>query len=118
MKVTEGRGAAAIVDAAGVKSSINAWDGVAALGARVAMVGIPSGPVDMPLAALQLKNITVWTGLGDPTHMNTLLQKIKEAVLDPTPVFSETIPFDCILSGLHEFISRKPGLIKPLIIVG
>ncbi|KAE8382402.1 chaperonin 10-like protein [Aspergillus bertholletiae] len=118
MELTGGRGAEAIVDAAGVKGSVDSWSSVAAVGAKVAMVGIPSASVEMPLAALQMKNITIWMGLGNTAYMDTLLQFIQDGVLDPSPIFSEVIPFDNIETGLHEFISRKPGLLKPLITVG
>lgn len=119
MKLTGGRGADAIVDAAGVKSSINSWPSVAALGAKIAMVAIPSGPVEMPLAQLQMKAATIWMGLADTSRarMDTLLQRIKDGSLDPSPILTETIAFSEIETGLREFISRKRGLIKPLILL-
>ncbi|KGO37909.1 Polyketide synthase, enoylreductase [Penicillium expansum] len=118
MKLTGGRGADAIVDAAGVKNSINCWPSVAALGAKIAMVAIPSGPVELPLAQLQMKAITIWMGLADTSRvrMDTLLQFIKNGSIDPSPILTEAIPFSEIETGLREFISRKPGLIKPLIL--
>ncbi|KAJ5148305.1 Polyketide synthase enoylreductase [Penicillium atrosanguineum] len=118
MALTGGCGAEAIVDAAGVRGSIDSWPSVAAVGAKIAMVGIPTAPVEMPLAALQMKNITLWMGLGNLAHMDNLLQFIQEGVLDPSPIFSEVTTFDNIETGLNEFISRKPGLVKPLISIG
>ncbi|KAJ5221727.1 Polyketide synthase enoylreductase [Penicillium citrinum] len=118
MKLTNGRGAEAIVDAAGAQSSINCWGSVAALGAKISMTAVPSGPVEVPLAQLQLKSVTLWTGLADPTRSrrDTLLQAIKDGALDPSAIFTETVQFDQIETALNEFMSRKKGLIKPLIV--
>ncbi|CAI7656908.1 unnamed protein product [Penicillium manginii] len=118
MRLTDGRGAEAIVDAAGVKNSINSWCSVAALGAKVSLVAVPSGPIEMPLSELQTKSVTMWAGLADPTQARreTLLEAIRNGTLNPSAIFSETVSFDKIETSLQEFISRKPGLIKPLIV--
>lgn len=117
-ELTGGRGAEAVVDAAGAKATISAWSKVAALGARVAMVAIPGTPVEMDLAALLSRNITLWMELGDLGHMDELLDLISAGRLDPSPVFTETAPFECIETTISEFVARKPGLVKPLITVG
>ncbi|MBU4214043.1 MAG: alcohol dehydrogenase catalytic domain-containing protein [Actinobacteria bacterium] len=116
--LTDGRGAQAVVDAAGVPATIGAWAAVAAVGARIAMVGMPAGPVEMALGALQMKNISVWTGLGDLGHMDMLLAMIVAGRLDPAPIFTETVPFDRIETAIAQFIARKPGLVKQLVTVG
>ncbi|MBU4336430.1 MAG: alcohol dehydrogenase catalytic domain-containing protein, partial [Actinobacteria bacterium] len=116
--LTDGRGAQAVVDAAGVPATIGSWGPVAAVGARVAMVGMPAGPVEMVLGALQMKNISLWTGLGDLGHMDMLLAMIAAGRLDPAPIFTETVPFDGIVTAIGEFIARKPGLVKQLVTVG
>lgn len=116
--LTGGRGAEAIVDAAGAKATIASWGKVAALGARVAMVAIPGAPVELDLAALLNRNISLWMGLGDLGHMDTLLALIAAGKLDPSPVFTETVPFDRIEGAISDFIARKPGLVKPLITLG
>lgn len=115
--VTSGRGAEAIVDAAGVPGTIGAWFDVAAVGARVGMVGIPAGPVPLALGALQMKNVSLWTGLGDLGHMDALLAMIAAGRLDPSPMFTATVPFDGIESAIADFVARKPGLVKQLVTV-
>lgn len=115
--LTLGRGAEAVVDAAGAKATIAAWSRVTALGGRVAMVAIPGSPIEIDLAALLNRNITLWTGLGDLGHMDTLLELIAAGKLDPSPVFTETVPFERIEGAISDFIARKPGLVKPLIVV-
>ncbi|KAF9887174.1 hypothetical protein FE257_010428 [Aspergillus nanangensis] len=117
-EITGGRGAEATIDAAGVKGSISLWSEVTAIGGKVAVVAIPSGPVEVSLSAIVMRNITIWTGLGDVTHMDMLLGHINDGRLDPSPIFSETVAFDDIENTLKDFVSRKPGLIKPFIIVG
>jgi alcohol dehydrogenase len=116
--LTSGRGAEAIVDAAGVPATIAAWAQVAAVGARVGMVGMPAGPVELVLGALQMKNVSLWTGLGDLGHLDMLLAMIAAGRLDPAPIFTETVPFDQIERAIAEFVARKPGLVKQLITVG
>ena len=113
--LTAGRGVEAIVDAAGVPGTINAWQGTAAIGAKVAMVGIPDAPVEMNLTAMLEKNIALWTGLGDLGQMDMLLNMIAAGVLDPSPIFTETTSFKHIETSIAEFMARKPGLVKPLI---
>ncbi len=114
---TAGRGAEAIVEAAGVPATIGSWVEIAAIGATVGMVAIPGGAVDIPVGAMQMKNISLWTGLGDLGHMDMFLDLIATGVLDPTPIFTETLPFTDIERAIAEFLDRKEGLIKPLIIV-
>lgn len=115
--LTGGVGAEAVVDAAGVPATIASWVQVGAVGARVAMVGIPAGPVEMVLGALQMKNISLWTGLGDLGHMDMLLAMIAAGRLDPSPIFTEQVPFDQIEGAVAQFIARKPGLVKQLVTV-
>ncbi|WP_321857313.1 alcohol dehydrogenase catalytic domain-containing protein [Paraburkholderia tropica] len=114
-ELTGGRGAEAVVDAAGVQATVSAWEPVAAIGARIAMVGIPAAPVELNLTAMLEKNITLWTGLGDLGQMNTLLALIESGKLDPSPIFTETVPFDNIENAIGEFVNRKHGLVKPLV---
>jgi len=116
--LTGGRGAEALVDAAGVKATIDSWEAVAAVGARVAMIAIPAGPVELRLAALLQKNVSLWMGLGDLGHMDVFLELIAAGKLDPSPIFTETVPFDRIERVIGEFIAGKPGLVKPLVTVG
>ncbi|MFW7413988.1 zinc-dependent alcohol dehydrogenase, partial [Demequina sp. SO4-18] len=115
--LTAGRGAEAIVEAAGVPATIGSWTELAAIGATVSMVAIPGGPVDIPVGAMQMKNISLWTGLGDLGHMDMLLDLIVTGVLDLTPIFTETVEFADIERAIADFIDRKEGLIKPLITV-
>jgi alcohol dehydrogenase len=116
-KLTGGGGVEAIVDAAGVKATISAWSKVGAIGAKVAMVAIPGAPVEVDLASLLFRNISLWMGMGDLSHMDDLLALIASGKLDPSPVFTETVPFVQIEKAIGDFVARKPGLVKPLIIV-
>lgn len=116
-KLTNGKGVEAIVEAAGVKATISSWPKVAAVGAKVGMVAIPGTPLEMDLNALLFKNISLWMGLGDLGHMDELLELIAAGKLDPSPVFTETLPFVQIEKAIGEFVARKPGLIKHLIAV-
>tara|TARA_Y100000782_G_C10180966_1_gene264071 strand:- start:866 stop:1912 length:1047 start_codon:yes stop_codon:yes gene_type:complete len=117
MELTGGRGVDAIVDAAGVPATIQSWAAVGAVGAKVAMIGIPGAPIEVNFTELLFKNISIWTGLGDLAHynMNHLLSLIENKVLDPTPIFTENSSFDKIETAISEFIDRKPGLVKPLV---
>ena len=115
--LTNGRGAEAIVDAAGAKATMDAWFGVGAVGARVSVVAIPGGPVEVNLPAMLFKNMSLWTGLGDLGKMDMFLELIAEGKLDPSPIFTETLSFDGIETAIAEFMARKPGLIKPFITV-
>lgn len=114
-QLTHGKGVEAIVDAVGAKATIQSWTEVAAIGAKVAMVGIPAEPLELNLAAFLHKNISLWTGLGDLRCMQMLMDMIAAKVLDPSPIFTEQVVFDDIEQSIAEFVSRKPGLVKPFI---
>lgn len=114
-ELTNGRGVDSIVDAAGVAGTIDEWLNVAAIGAKIAMVGIPSHPIELNLTEFLMKNISLWTGLGDLSTMPMLMEMIAAGILDPSPIFTEEVAFDDIETAIEEFMERKPGLIKPLI---
>lgn len=79
------------------------------------MVAMPGGPLDIPVAAMQLKNVSLWTGLGDLGDMDMFLSLIAAGRLDPSAIFTETVDFEDIEASIGAFIARKPGLIKPLV---
>lgn len=90
-ELTGGRGADAIVDAAGLQSTMDLACGLAAVGGRLALLGIAAEPLRIDFGALLMKNVTVWTGLGDLTQMNLLMDLVSDGTLDPTPMFTDAV---------------------------
>ncbi|WIM67701.1 zinc-binding dehydrogenase [Corynebacterium breve] len=117
MEHTDGYGADATVEAAGVAPTINAWPEILRHGGKVGMVAIPRGEVSLPVAQMVHKNISLWTGLGDLTKMDQLMSFIRKGVIDPTPVFTHDYAFDDIEKAIADVMDRKEGLIKPFIAV-
>ena len=71
----------------------------------------------MDLAALLFSNVTLWTGLGDLTRMDLLLDLIARGVLDPSPLFTAVRPFAELEEAFHDVELRRPGVIKTLVTV-
>lgn len=115
---TNGAMADAVVDAAGVQPTISAWPAVARPGAHVAMVAIPGRPVELPLNAMQNRNMTIWTGLGELTHIERLLDLMDAGIFDPTPLLTHEYTFNDIEQTITDTIERRPGLVKPYVTVG
>lgn len=115
MELTTGHGADAIIDAAGAPPTVAAWIPAAAIGARVVSLAVPGGPLDLPLAELFSKNVTVWSGLGDLSETDHMLQLVASGRLDPTPLFTVEDDFGNIEHVIADFDARKPGLVKPFL---
>lgn len=104
-ELTNGWGAESIVDAAGAQSTFDLAVKVAAVGGRIAILGIPGRPHQVNFVDLLMKNITVWTGLGELHHMDAMMQHVAAGVIDPAPLFTH----ETTLEQLPEFYRRLAG---------
>lgn len=116
-EITHGRGAEAVVEAVGLQATLATAGQVVAVGGRIAVVGIPAGPVELPFADLLFKNVGWWAGLGDLGRMGTLLELIADGRLDPSPMFTSTRPFAQIEAAFTDMADRTPGVVKTLVTV-
>ena len=72
---TGGLGADGVVEAVGLPATIAQAVELAGVGGRIAVVGIAPGSVELPMPQMLFKNLTLWTGLGDLGHIDTLLDR-------------------------------------------
>ncbi|MFD1211148.1 zinc-binding dehydrogenase [Arthrobacter sp. GCM10027362] len=113
--LTGGRGTEAIVDAAGVQATMDMACDLAAVGGRIALLGIAAQPLSMDFGSLLMKNVTVWTGLGDLTQMDTLMELVAAGRLDPTPMFTDTVPLGDVPATYERLAQGASDVIKVLV---
>jgi threonine dehydrogenase-like Zn-dependent dehydrogenase len=117
LELTNGLGADGACECVG---TIGSWEtalDVVRPGGAVGYVGVPHGvPNGLPLTKLFDRNITVRGGVAPVrTYLPALLDDVLEGVLDPSPVFTETITLTDIARGYAEMDSRQQikVLVKP-----
>jgi alcohol dehydrogenase len=116
-ELTGGRGADAVVDAAGAPATISAAFEALGIGGRIAILGLASEPVEVDFLSLLYKSTTLWAGLGDLTQMDVLLAAIDSGVLDPGVLFTETIGLDRIEGAYAALASGGSDVVKYLVTV-
>lgn len=110
-------GVPAVVDAAGVQGSLDLDAAVVAIGGRIGVLGIPARPLTVDFGALLMKNVTIWTGLGDLTHMTEIRDLITEGAIDPTPIFTHHIPLDEAVEMYKRMAGGDPSVVKTLVTI-
>lgn len=101
-ELTGGWGAESVIDAAGVQSTFDLATAVVAVGGKISILGIPARPHEVNVVGLLMKNVTLWTGLGELHHMDRLLRLVADGVLDPGPLFTH----EATLEELPEYYRR------------
>ena len=101
-----------VIDAVGTQESLDVACSLSGIGARIAVLGIPSHPLTVDLAGLLMRNVTLWTGLGDLGHMSELLDKIARGELDPTPMFSHRVSLEEIPAFYERLAAGDPSIVK------
>jgi alcohol dehydrogenase len=111
-EVTGQQGATGVVEAVGSPATIGQAISLAGVGGRVAVVGIAPSGVELPLPEMLFKNVTLWTGLGDLSHMDTLMDLTRRGVIDPTPMFTHRAALDDITKAFETFSDPANGAVK------
>lgn len=111
-ELTGGWGAESIVDAAGVQSTFDLAAEVVAIGGHIAILGIPAKPHRVDFAALLLKNVTIWTGLGDLSTMDAMLGHVAAGTLEPGPLFTHEATLDELPSYYERLAGGDLDIIK------
>jgi alcohol dehydrogenase len=101
-----------VIDAVGTQESLDLACSLAGIGARIAVLGIPSHALTVDMAGLLMRNVTLWTGLGDLGHMSELLEKIARGELDPTPMFSHTVTLAEVPAYYELLAAGDPSIVK------
>lgn len=104
-QLTGGWGAESVVDAAGAQATFDLAAKVVSIGGKIAILGIPARPHQVNFAELLMKNVTVWTGLGELHHMDAMMRHVAAGLVDPAPLFTH----ETTLEELPEFYARLAG---------
>jgi threonine dehydrogenase-like Zn-dependent dehydrogenase len=77
-------------------------------GGTVGYVGVPNDVQDgLPLRELFDRNVNVHGGVAPTrTYLPELLDDVLEGALDPSPVFTSTVPLDDIAAGYAAMDTR------------
>lgn len=106
-KLTEGRGADCVVEAAGGKNTFEtAWK-IARPNAIVALVGMYETPQLLPLPDMYGKNLIFKTGGVDANHSEKLLEYISEGKINTDFLITQTFKFEEIEKA-YKFFEEKP----------
>lgn len=114
-ELTGGRGANAVIEAAGAEITFQQAIQCAGLHARVALVGIFGQPVSIPLQEAFMKNIRIEMGLSDLGHMPKLVKLIEMGEIDLRPLITHRMTLDEIEHGFKMFEQRTENVVKIVI---
>ena len=109
---TQGRGADAVVEAAGGDDTFEmAWK-IARPNAVVAIVAMYERDQVLPLPRMYGKNLQFKTGGVDAVHGERLMGFIENGRLDPACLLTHRAPLNDILEGYRVFGAREGGCLK------
>ena len=110
--LTEGRGADAVIEAAGGENTFElAWR-VARPNSVVALIAMYESPQILPLPEMYGKNLIFKTGGVDAVHCKRLLRLIEQGRLDTDFFITHQSPLNDILEGYRVFENREGGCLK------
>jgi alcohol dehydrogenase len=110
-----GGGAHGVVEAAGRADTVVQATQLVRVGGSVAIVGIPPGPVELPIADLLMRNVTLRQGLGYLGDMDRLVALIAAGRLDATPLITHRFTGEQLADAFHTFERQDDGIVKPAI---
>ena len=109
---TAGRGADAVIEAAGGETSFElAWR-LARPNAVVALVAMYEREQVLPLPAMYGKNLIFKTGGVDAVHGERLMKLIEAGALDTSFLLTHRAPLNDILEGYRVFGQKAAGCLK------
>ena len=110
--LTEGRGADAVIEAAGTEDSFTlAWEAARPNGI-VALVAMYEKDPVLPLTRMYGKNLIFKTGGVDAADCRELLELLREGKLTTDFLITHRGPLSQILEGYDTFERKKDGCIK------
>jgi alcohol dehydrogenase len=107
-----------VVEAAGRPETVVQATRLVRVGGTVAVVGIPPGPVELPIPELLMRNVTLRQGLGHLGDMGRLVELLRVGRLDATPLITHRYGADGLEQAFHDFEKQADGIIKPAIAIG
>ncbi len=113
--LTHGYGAMSIIDTVGNKASLEQSLAMAHAGGKLSVLGFGHlyAPVDAPYSEALFRNLTIHTGVVNVVaYMKTLLPIVESGRIDPSIIFTDTLPLADAQRGYGLMSSRSLGTIK------
>ncbi|MBY0461306.1 MAG: alcohol dehydrogenase catalytic domain-containing protein [Gemmataceae bacterium] len=114
-ELTDGRGAASVIDTIGGKSSLTQTLAVARAGASISVTGFGHlfEPVDAPYSAAMFRNLHIHTGVVTVNaYVNRLLPLVERGRIDPSIIFTDVLPLADAERGYALMRDRSAGTVK------
>ena len=114
-KMTEGRGADAVVEAAGGSNTFEmAWR-IARPNAVVVISAMYEGPQTLPLHEMYGKNLVFKTGGVDAANLDETMKLVEEGRIDTSCLISKRYALNDILEAYRAFEAREDDCLKMVI---
>jgi alcohol dehydrogenase len=116
MKLTEGRGVDAAIEAVGSPAAFGLCEDIVAAGGTIANIGVQGTKVDLHLERLWSRNIAITTRLVDTVTTPMLLTTVRSRKIDPTQLITHHFKLDKI-SEAYDIFERpsETGAIKVMV---
>jgi alcohol dehydrogenase len=103
MRLTNGRGVDAAIEAVGVPATFNLCEDIVAAGGTIANIGVHGVKVDLHLERLWSQNVTITTRLVDTVSTPMLLKTVQSRKLDPSQLITHHFKLDQIIEAYDAF---------------
>jgi alcohol dehydrogenase len=103
MKLTDGRGVDAALEAVGLPATFVMCEDIVAPGGVIANIGVHGVKADLHLEKLWSQNITITTRLVDTVTTPMLLKTVQSGKLDPKLLITHRFPLARILEAYETF---------------
>jgi alcohol dehydrogenase len=103
MKMTNGRGVDAAIEAVGIPATFELCEEIVAPGGTIANIGVHGAKVDLHLERLWSHNITITTRLVDTVTTPMLLKTVQAGKIDPARLITHHFKLDNILDAYDTF---------------
>lgn len=114
-ELTQGRGAMSIIDTIGNQTSLKQSLDMAQAGASISVLGFGHlfAPVEAPYSEALFRNLTIHTGIVNvAAYMHKLLPLVENGRIDPSVIFTDTLPLAEAEKGYDLMRRRAEGTIK------
>jgi alcohol dehydrogenase len=103
MKMTNGRGVDAAIEAVGIPATFEMCEEIVAPGGTIANIGVHGVKADLHLERLWSHNITITTRLVDTVTTPMLLKTVQAGKIDPKRLITHRFKLDKILDAYDTF---------------